>query len=53
MKWLTLNSSAMRESGESRSVWLVCVQELKMISVAAAQGTIDPVSSLHIRVTDG
>lgn len=53
MKWFTLKSSAMRERGESRSVYEAWVQGWNVASAAADQGIILPVrGSLHFRVTE-
>lgn len=51
MKWLTLNNSAIRDNGESRSVYEACVQGRKVVSLAADHGTIAPELSLHFNVT--
>lgn len=56
MKWLTLKSSAMRWSGDSRSLgddceYCACVQGRKVASCADAQGTTRPFSSLQRRTT--
>jgi hypothetical protein len=52
MKWLTLNSSAIRESGESLSEYDACVHGRKVVSDAAAQGTTAPEASLHFKVME-
>lgn len=50
MKWFTLNSSAIRESGESLSEYDACVHGRNVVSDAGAQGTTAPDASLHFRV---
>ena len=52
MKWLTLKSSAIRESGESLSEYDACVHGRKVVSEAAAQGTTAPEASLHFKVIE-
>ena len=52
MKWFTLKSSAILESGESRSEYEAWVHGRKIVSEAADQGTMAPDESLHFRVMD-
>jgi hypothetical protein len=52
MKWFTLNSSAIRESGESLSEYEAWVHGRKVVSEAAAQGTTAPELSLHFRIIE-
>ena len=51
MKWLTLNNSAIRESGDSLSSSWTLRRERKVVSCEGGQGTIEPVSSLQYIVT--
>ena len=54
MKWLTLKSSAILDSGESRSVYEACVHGRKeTLGAATGQGMISPeLGSLHLKVIE-